>query len=215
MVRPGEIERLLEPYGLCVLGADHEEKRLLIGNAGSAMWLVFTANEEYSDGLPDPLDRWSRRVGEAVAGQLGARAVFPFDGPPYPPFLGWSLRSGRAFSSPLGMVIHEKHGLWHAYRFALEFDEALEQPSRQPGPVSPCLECREKPCLTACPVQAFRGGEYRVETCSGHLSAAEGQDCMQRGCAARRTCPVAPENQYDSGEHAAFHMRAFVFRGSR
>ena len=65
----------------------------LLGFAGAAEWPVFTASPEARDGGADPLDRWSRRVVGELAETFGARALFPFEGPPYWPFQGWALRA--------------------------------------------------------------------------------------------------------------------------
>ena len=35
---------------------------LMVGNAGEAMWRIFSDAPEASDGRPHPLDRWSARV---------------------------------------------------------------------------------------------------------------------------------------------------------
>ena len=40
--------------------------------------------------LDDPLDRWSRRLIERLARELGGRALFPFGGPPFLPFQRWA-----------------------------------------------------------------------------------------------------------------------------
>lgn len=210
-----EISELVKSHGLVVLGVidasepDQELSLVLVGNAGSSMWTVFRHSPEFADGAPDPLDRWSRRIGMAVAGELGATVDFPFDGSPYPPFLDWAKTTGQAFPSPLSMFIHRKYGLWHAYRFALRL--ALTETELQPGSIhaSPCLSCNSQPCLDACPVDAFSTGTYRVDDCMAYLSVNEGSGCCELGCRARRACPVAVENQYQP-EHAQFHMDAFT-----
>lgn len=210
-----DISVLVKPHGLVVLGvfgesaANKESGLVLVGNAGSAMWTVFRRSVEFADGAPDPLDRWSRRVGKAVATELSASVIFPFDGPPYPTFLDWAQNTGQAFPSPLSMYIHRKYGLWHAYRFALRL--AVTVTELQPGSVtaSPCLSCTNQPCLDACPVDAFSSGVYRVDDCMDYLSATESSVCREKGCRARRACPVAIENQYQT-EHAQFHMDAFL-----
>jgi hypothetical protein len=190
-----------------LVGAD--ARLVLVGNAGSSIWKAFREGPEFSDGRPDPLDRWSRRIGETVAGEVGAEAVFPFDGPPWPPFLSWAERSGEAFVSPISLVIHRRYGLWHSYRFALIFGNARHiLPSNDRG-VSPCLSCSDQPCLDACPVNAFSPGQYRVNDCLGFLRSRADSSCRLESCAARRACPVAPERTY-APEHARFHMNAFL-----
>jgi ferredoxin len=173
------------------------------------MWRKFTESAEYRDGGANPLDRWSRRVGQAVAAQLSATIIFPFEGPPYPPFLDWARGSGDAFPSPLSMFIHQRYGLWHAYRFALMFEASALGTGKQVFASSPCLSCTDQPCLNACPVNAFSSGKYRVDECMAYLSENTQSDCREGGCQARKNCPVAAENQYKQ-EHARFHMDAFV-----
>jgi epoxyqueuosine reductase len=48
----------------------------LAGMAGRDGWDAFAASPEASDGLGHPLDRWSRRLIEALARELGAKAFF-------------------------------------------------------------------------------------------------------------------------------------------
>ena len=59
---------------------------VLAGMVGRDGWEAFAASPEASDGLADPLDRWSRRLIESLARDLGAKALFPFGGPPFLPF---------------------------------------------------------------------------------------------------------------------------------
>lgn len=205
----------MKPLCLLVLGVIHDfdgkedSSLVLVGNAGSAMWSRFTKSPEFADGAPDPLDRWSQRIGEAVAAELGARVVFPFDGPPYPPILDWAQKAGQAFPSPLSMFIHRNHGLWHAYRFALYLDSPVTGFEARSISDSPCTSCEGQPCLDACPVDAFSTGAYRVDDCMTYLTESLASGCREHGCRARRACPVANQNQYQP-EHAHFHMEAFV-----
>ena len=119
------IESAVSHLGLNVLGGFHgDEARepsepatfVLIGNAGPAMWAAFASatTAQARAGDADPLDDWTRRGLSAVAEDLRARALFPFDGPPYHPFQQWALRTGAAFVSPTGPLIHPAFGLWHA-----------------------------------------------------------------------------------------------------
>ena len=96
--------------------------------AGREGWGAFAASPEAHDGLEHPLDRFSRRVIEALARDLGALALFPFGGPPYWPFQQWARRAEPVHPSPIGLLIHPRYGLWHSYRGALGFREALDIP---------------------------------------------------------------------------------------
>ena len=181
---------------------------VLAGMAGRDGWSAFAASPEASDGLDDPLDRWSRRVIEALARELGAQALFPFGGLPFWPFQQWARRAEPVHPSPIGILIHPRYGLWHSYRGALGFREAFDIPELTVVP-SPCESCSGRWCLKTCPVGAFSGADYDVTACVGHLQSAAGGDCMGGGCRARRACPVGAEHAYGV-EQANFIMRAFL-----
>ena len=111
-------------------------------------------------------------------------------------------------SSPLGIVIHPEYGLWHAYRGALVFAERFDLPVAEQF-AHPCVTCESKPCLTACPVDAFVSDLYDVAACASHIDTAAGEDCMNLDCRARRACPVGPGFRYQPGQ-AHLHMTAFL-----
>jgi hypothetical protein len=180
----------------------------LIGMAGRDGWGAFATSPEVDDGLDDPLDRFSRRIIGALADDLGALALYPFGGPPYWPFQQWARRAESVHPSPIGVLIHPRYGLWHSYRGALGFHEALEIPEPSAEP-SPCESCSGRWCLNTCPVGAFAEAGYDVAACAGHLKSAAGADCMSIGCRARRACPVGAEHAYGP-EQASFTMRAFL-----
>lgn len=183
---------------------------VLLGFVGDRQWDVFLGAPEAQDGLPDPLDRWSRRVIDALGERHRGVGVYPSEGPPWWPFQQWAMRAEHIHASPLGVLIHPEFGLWHAYRGALAFRERLELPPLEPRP-SPCEGCADKPCLQGCPVGAFTGGGYAVAACASHVRSAAGTECLDRGCEARRRCPVGAAYAYRP-HHAAFHMRAFIGR---
>ncbi len=177
---------------------------ILVGNAGAALWEVFPASPEADDGQANPLDRWTERVLGPIAAALGAELFFPF-GDGSHPFTRWAVRAEAVAPSPIGLMIHPEYGLWHAYRGALAFAEALPLPPRVAA-LSPCEACETKPCLTACPVGAFSGDAYDVPACGAHLTKPAGKACLEGGCLARRACPVARPN---GPVQAGFHMAAF------
>jgi hypothetical protein len=214
IVRTIEVRDLVA-YGVFTLADDEREGGLagvasvaLLGLAGRRGWAAFTASPEAEDGAADPLDRWSRRVVDRLAAELGARALYPFEGPPYWPFQRWARRAAPMYVSPLGLLIHQEDGLWRGYRGALAFAERLAVPPIDAA-TSPCETCRARPCLSACPVGAFTEPGYNVAACAAHLSAPAGRECMERGCLARRACPVGAKHTQEPHE-AAFHMQAFL-----
>lgn len=190
----------------------------MVGQVGSACWTAFAASRFFADGLPDPMDRWSKSIGDALAQAHGGVAIYPSDGPPYAPFQQWARRAEPQLqTSPLLLQIHPSWGLWHALRFALVLPAVGAADARElhvPQVASGadiCLACDGQPCLQACPVYAFTPGRYDVAACADHLHRPEGAQCMQHGCQARRACPVAAPLRYEPA-HAAFHMQAFAQR---
>ena len=92
-------------------------------------------------------------------------------------------------------------------RGALLFAERIVLPEWTMVP-SPCDSCQDRPCLTACPVQAFSQTDYDVPRCIDWLNSPGGKDCMELGCRARRACPVGQDYLYVPSQ-AHFHMEAF------
>jgi hypothetical protein len=171
------------------------------------MWRFFTAAPEFT-ARSNPLDSWTARVLGQVAADQGGEALFPFCGPPYLPFVAWAKRAEPVAESPLGILIHPSFGLWHAYRGALAFAQALDVPERETA-TRPCDICADKPCLSACPVSAFKNPGYDVPACTGHVAAPQGADCLGQGCRARRACPVG-RGFVSPPAQAEFHMHAFL-----
>ncbi|MDK9695188.1 MAG: ferredoxin [Siculibacillus sp.] len=180
----------------------------LVGRASRQGWSAFAASPESRDRRPDPLDRWSVRVIGELADRFGAAALYPFAGPPWWPFQRWAMRAEPVFLSPLGLLVHPVHGLWHAWRGALAFAEDLGETSPAPTAVSPCTACTARPCLTTCPVDAFSAAGYDVARCVAHLESPLGALCRTDGCRARDACPIGCGRRY-ADEEIRFLMRAF------
>lgn len=172
---------------------------------GPAFWNVIKTSEEMKDGLQHPVDRWSTRVICGLAKEFGAKAVFPFGGPPYLPFYSWALRTGRIWSSPVKLAVHDTHGLFVSFRGALLFSNAIDFDA--PPSNAPCVSCNDQPCLAACPVSALTETGYDVETCHDYLETENGKSCMEAGCRVRRSCPVG--RGLRDPEQSAYHMMQF------
>ena len=212
----------LQKYGLFVRGvttlsaAEIETYRfpkskpalVLVGNIGSSYWPVFSQSPEFLDDEAHPLDRWSRRVAEAIAAELPVEPVYPFEGPPYYPFQQWAHRAEALKQSPVGVMIHPDYGLWHSYRFALLGADFEVNQTQSPGE-SPCINCDAKPCLHRCPVDAFDSNGYDVDRCANYLQQTPQAECHSTGCLARYACPIAPELSYAAAQ-GQFHLQAFL-----
>jgi ferredoxin len=180
---------------------------ILIGNAGPELWHAFC--EAVSDRAPPhPLDRWIDPILTRLADELSGTLVWPNRGPEFPPIQAWAMRAEPVTRSPIGILIHPDFGLWHVYRAALLFKDRLALPPRDDAP-SPCDSCVSKPCLKVCPGDAFKPDRFDALACVGHVESAAGANCRQRGCLARRACPVGRAYAYPA-DAGAFHMAAVV-----
>jgi hypothetical protein len=179
---------------------------VVLGNVGGAMWPGFRDEETAG---PDPLDRWTRERLRPIAGRVGATFVHPSD-QPFQPFQRWAQRADDVWASPIGLLVHHSFGLWHAYRGAFLFGEDVTGLPVVGGAESPCLTCRDQPCLTTCPVGAFTSDTYDSDACAQHVRSEPEPEphCTTEGCAARRACPVGVGFRYGS-DQMRFHMRAF------
>ncbi len=211
-----EIETRAAPHRLAVFGAFHVEPGdglpsergtlVLLGPDEPGFWRHVTAEPEWADAQPDPLDRWSARVIGDIARTTGGSAFFPFGGPPYNPFYQWALRSGRAWASPVTLLIHDRAGLLVSYRGAIHLPNRIDLP--EPPATSPCATCAGQPCRTACPAGALTDRGYDVPSCHDFLDTHEGQDCLSSGCTVRRACPLS-QAYGRLPEQSAYHMGLF------
>lgn len=215
MTSLASVDALLSPHQLVVRGGfsvrpddglpKNVQTLLLIGPAEPGFWSHLVSTHEWAAKTPDPVDNWSRRVIGQIACDLGAKALFPFGGPPWHPFYQWALRSGQTWISPVRLLVHAEMGLFASYRGALAIKDKVELAA---APANPCLTCETKPCLTACPSNALTAEGYDLPACHSFLDSINGSDCMTNGCAVRRACPVSQSHARLS-EQSAYHMRQF------
>jgi epoxyqueuosine reductase len=210
-----DVDIRVSGHALTILGGFHPRTQdgtpegtktlLLLGPKEPAFWPHFTVQPEWHDGAPDPVDRWSRRVIGHLACDLGAKALFPFTGPPHLPFYKWALATGRFWPSPVSLLVHDQAGLMVSIRGALALRHHLDLPEQAPNP---CATCTTKPCLAACPPRALTGAGYDVPGCHRYLDTDAGQSCMTAGCAVRRACPLSIRHAR-MHEQSAYHMGQF------
>lgn len=185
---------------------------VMVGQAGTSAWPHFQAwRATQPEDLANPLDTWSRTVIGEVAATFGARTVSPSD-TPYLPFQQWAMRAEGLRPSPLGILMHPRYGLWHAYRGALLFDvEIALEPLREVNHL--CDACTGKPCLKSCPVDAYSCQGFAYQDCLSHVRGPSGVPCRDGGCLDRNACPYGTEFRY-LPDQQAFHMAAFMRAGS-
>jgi hypothetical protein len=181
---------------------------LLVGQAGATPWPHFQNwREAQPVNLADPLDTWSREVIGEVAQKFGARAASPSDRP-FLPFQQWAMRAEGLRPSPLGILMHPEYGLWHAYRGALLFDIEIHVPAPR-EPLHLCDACAGKPCLKACPVDAYSEVAFDYPGCLAHVRSASGKRCLSGGCLDRNACPYGAKYRYPAAIQA-FHMESYI-----
>ena len=212
------IERACQAEGLSVFAAFHPDPNdkapegsqtlLMLGPKEPGFWALIKASPEFDSA--DPVDHWSKRVINDLAKRLNAEALFPFGGPPYQPFISWSLRSGRVWQSPVSLMIGDEAGLFLSFRGALAFKDKLVLPENPAA--SPCDTCERKPCFTACPTAALTEAGYDVPACHAFLDLDQGKPCYSGGCLVRRSCPVS-KSYGRLTEQSAHHMRHFHKKG--
>jgi hypothetical protein len=127
---------------------------------------------------------------------------------PYLPFQQWAMRAEGLKPSPLGILMHPRYGLWHAYRGALLFEEGLSLPEVREA-IHLCDACVAKPCMKSCPVEAYSTAGFVHQACLGHVRGADGEPCRSGGCLDRNACPYGTSYRYPA-EVQAFHMASFA-----
>ena len=74
-----------------------------------------------------------------------------------------------------------------------------------------CDTCVDKPCLSACPVNAFGPNGFDVASCRAYLNTEPGRKgCMTSGCMARDACPVGRAHRYGRCADPVPHDGLFI-----
>jgi epoxyqueuosine reductase QueG len=189
---------------------------VVVGSGGSTFFEAFSRAPEATDGIPDPLDRYTRVVVEAAAREalepLGVAHVelFPFvservrQGAPAIPFQRVGRAAGLASAGPLALQIHPVYGPWWAYRGLVVVDAELPPATPLDDPCDGC----PAPCVAACPADAVQRSGFVYAPCRARRLVAE--PC-RLSCAARIACVRGPEHRYAEAA-LAFHMAASMPR---
>lgn len=172
-----------------------ERQLILLGHAGRHLWDCVQAA-----GLPGehPIDDYCRQtVARCFAEQLPGttfRLAYPGAAPVGLQALG--TLAGWHHPSPFMIGVDRRWGSWFAYR-AVILCATDFVPTAVVDHGSPCIDCREQPCIGACPAGAV-GNSFDLPRCAEER-LRPGSDCAC-GCLARNACPVGAEHRYDEAQ---------------
>ena len=181
---------------------------VLLASPGRTFWEGFRRRvPRLDDAGPNPLDRYSEEVVEALARRLGkhdptALTVYPFHHERQ--LMGFNRLVGGArwtVSTPFGMTVDPHFGPWFVWRGAIL--TALDWPPTTP-PETPACEGCPAPCVTACPSGAAALSGFDWETCADFRLNA--RTCRET-CLARIACPVGTQYRYGA-EQLRYHYGA-------
>lgn len=173
---------------------------ILFAHGGTAFW---KALQTYGMKGDNPVDTFTMAcISDCFARKLADHRYEML----YPGHRGLNLQklgelAGWHHGSPFMVGVNAGWGSWFAYRAVVLADTQFSvTPVMQGG--SPCLRCESKPCITACPADAMRDGEFSLQACMGYRKS-EGSLCRSQ-CLARQACPVASQHRY-SDEQINYH----------
>jgi hypothetical protein len=179
---------------------DPDDTICLIGHGGNTLWknLSHPLNEH-----THPIDNFSIEQMKLFAKEIlqsEIQILFPHEKHVIPlQRLARFMNLSRA--SHLGLDISREYGVWFAFRGAFIVKNHKLEVAHESF-ISPCETCSDRPCLTACPVQA-PAPVFRLETCATYR-LSKNSSCSDR-CHARLACPYKSEHRYDI-EQINYHM---------
>ncbi len=180
------------------------QRLVLLGHSGRQLWNALKDEGKCLFASKAPIDRFSRQIVEQAVRSYWNDSSFEllYPGDNLVPLQQLGKMAGWHHDSPMGVGINEDHGLWFAYRALFLIDAALPLNRQSPG-ASPCENCLESNCITACPAAALsRSESIDVGRCT-QFRLEKSSPCRDR-CLSRERCPVAPQRRYDR-EQIGYH----------
>lgn len=192
--------------GACADAAAGFASLLLVGHGGRRLW---TAVQAANIASPDPIDdftvaRLRRWLAESLP-EVHYRILYPGSQPLALQALG--ERAGWHHPSPFMVGVNASWGSWFAYRAAVLLDAEFAPTPPWSGS-SPCLSCRARPCLAACPPGAAGAEGFALDACVD-WRCRPGSPCATT-CLARLACPVGAEHRYPAEQISHSYSRSLA-----
>lgn len=207
--RLNQLRSGLEAAGFVVLDAHSAGDRteVAVGSAGQPFWDHVSQSQEWREGHSDPVNAYTARtISPLLRADGSEEVIFVFDDDA-PNFVElWPQTFSRLAQSDLGLMIHPDYGLWLAARAHIILHQAT--PGIDSGEsFDPCNTCADKPCLSACPIEAFPAPQtFDYRACAAHLMSKPA--CFSGGCDARAACPYGQSWQLPK-DQAEYHQNRF------
>lgn len=168
---------------------------VLVGHGGRRLWEAVQARWDELDPARPIDDHSARTLTRALAGHR-SRLLFPVGASPVP-LQALGALAGWHHTSPMRIGVNEVWGTWFAYRALALVDGGLRL-TPPTGWGSPCKDCADTPCVSACPAGAVAPGGGDLTRCMPHR-LADDSGCARR-CHARLACPVADQHRYSDAQ---------------
>ncbi len=184
---------------------DEFTQLLLLGHGGRSLWKNVKSSKTTSD---HPIDDYSiNTINAYFAKELPTRQltfIYPGTAPIGLQKLG--ELAGWHYTSPFRVGINAHWGSWFAYR-AVVLSDTCFTPSQAIDSVSPCTNCKEKPCLDACPSAALSINDFTLKNCLDYRQKPDSQ-CIDT-CLSRLSCPVGSAHRY-TDEQINYHYNRSI-----
>jgi hypothetical protein len=197
---PSEIYKKLNTQ---VQGFSQYKQLILIGHSGKRLWKAMQEAGFHTD---NPIDDFTiRHLKRFFTDELPNHTfsiIYPSSKPINLQKLG--ELAGWHHDSPLRIGVNDLWGSWFAYRAVILTDTQLSTTQKLES-TSPCLNCKNKPCITSCPADAITTGSLDLDRCISYRKRHD-SSCKDT-CHARTSCPVAKEQAYTT-EQVNYHYEA-------
>ena len=192
----------------------HYNQLVLLGHGGKTLWTEAkswqVSQKEQTENLID--DFSSFKTIEYLSQNYSSddfELIWPYgDSPSYSAkeqswidLQALGTLAGWHNDSPFQVGINREWGTWFAYRAVVLMKSDIEVVKIK-ATSSPCVDCVDKPCLSACPANLQNNSEIKLVDCIKYRTKSKSH-CKNK-CLARLACPVRREHQYDS-EQIDYH----------